>query len=194
MKIAIVVLAAGGSRRMKSQKQLIEFEGRTLLRRAVDAALETDCGPVVVVLGAAVEQTRAEIASLPVTIVVNENWQDGLSSSLKLGIAALKDVDAAIVALADQPFVGAKQFRSLIETFSAAKARVVASEYEEVRGVPALFAASTFPAFSELEGDQGARPLFATFPDAVYVEMPEAATDLDTPEDIEDCTRVYGLV
>ena len=86
---AIIILAAGGSTRMGTPKQLLQFEGRTLLRRAAQTALATDCRPVVVVLGASAETMRQELHGLDVVIVENANWQTGMAGSLRTGIKAL---------------------------------------------------------------------------------------------------------
>jgi CTP:molybdopterin cytidylyltransferase MocA len=89
--IGIIVLAAGSSSRMGEPKQLLHFEGETLLRRAVEAALETACRPVIVVMGAVVtEKMREEVSSLEALIVVNELWTEGMGSSIRCGIGALE--------------------------------------------------------------------------------------------------------
>ena len=87
--IGIIVLAAGASRRMNEPKQLLLFEGKTLLRRAVETAVESIYQPIIVVLGANVEKMRLEIEDLPVELVFNQDWQRGLSSSIKIGLEML---------------------------------------------------------------------------------------------------------
>ena len=85
-QIGIIILAAGASSRMKQPKQLLKFEGETLLRRAALTAVESVCSPVIVMLGANFEDTKKEVEDLPVEICFNENWQTGLSSSIKKGL------------------------------------------------------------------------------------------------------------
>jgi molybdenum cofactor cytidylyltransferase len=107
--VGIIVLAAGASSRMKQPKQLLEFEGKTLLRRAALTAIESVCNPVIVVLGANFEDTKKEIEDLPVEICFNENWQTGLSSSIKKGLEKLSEtnseISAAVLMLCDQPLI-----------------------------------------------------------------------------------------
>jgi molybdenum cofactor cytidylyltransferase len=187
-QIGIIILAAGASRRMNEPKQLLEFQGKTLLRRAVETAVESICEPVIVVLGANFERTKAEIENLPVEIVFNHDWQSGLSSSIKTGIENLlkiaPDVVATVITLADQPFVTVNHIYLFAEKFEQSKSLIIAAEYNKTRGVPALFSRQIFDDFKELSGDKGAkaiiekhRKLLAT------IDLPEAAFDIDTPQD-----------
>src|SRR5258706_4679379 len=106
-KIGIVILAAGGSTRFGSPKQLLKFQGKTFLRRTVDVALSQDGCKAVVVLGENSRQSIDEIDALPVEIAVNNDWQTGISSSIKLGLktllAAEPELSAAAFRLCDQP-------------------------------------------------------------------------------------------
>jgi molybdenum cofactor cytidylyltransferase len=190
-RIGIIVLAAGASTRMGEPKQLLRYDGTTLLRRAVDSALELGCGPVVVVLGADVERARAEIADTDALVVVNEAWAEGMGSSIRRGIAALDDgVQGALVTLCDQPLVTARVLERLFDAYLAERSFLVASEYEtggiRVHGVPALFDRDLFPELSSLRGQEGARRVVEKNAlRAKFVSVPEAAFDVDTPEDFE---------
>jgi molybdenum cofactor cytidylyltransferase len=184
----IIVLAAGAARRMEEPKQLLEFEGETLLRRAALAAVKSVCQPVVVILGAHFEKTNAEVKDLEVEICFNENWQDGLSSSIKTGIEYLlrikPDISAVIFTLGDQPFVTTNHINRFAEKFYHSKSAIIAAGYNGIIGVPALFAREIFDDFSELSGDQGAkRILEKRREDVETIELPEAAFDIDTPQD-----------
>lgn len=187
-QIGIVVLAAGSSSRMKKPKQLLEFAGATLLRRAASAAVESSCKPVVVVLGANFEKTKAEIEDLPVEICFNENWLSGLSSSIKTGIENLLEiapnVSAAAFTLADQPFITSRQINRLTEKFYQSKSLIVAAEYDGTIGVPAVFAREIFDDFFELSGDKGAKAIMEKRSEMLKtIDLPEAAFDIDTPRD-----------
>jgi molybdenum cofactor cytidylyltransferase len=187
--IGIIVLAAGGSSRMGEPKQLLRFQNKTLLRRAVETAIESVYEPVVVVLGANFEKARAEIEDLPAEIVLNAHWQSGLSSSLKAGIENLQRIApaaaACVVALADQPFVCAAHLNRLEEEFRQNNYLIVAARYHGTVGVPALFSRACFDDFRALAGDKGAKPVIAKHAAAMLaVDLPEAAFDLDTPEDL----------
>ncbi len=186
--IGIIVLAAGASRRMNEPKQLLLFQGKTLLRRAVETAVESICKPVIVVLGANFERAKAEIEDLPVEIVFNPNWQSGLSSSIKIGIENLlriaPNVAASVMTLADQPFVTAKHLNLFAEKFERSKIAIIAAEYNETLGVPALFSRNIFDDFNKLSGDKGAKQIIKKHRESLStIALPEAAFDIDTPED-----------
>ena len=184
----IIVLAAGASLRMNEPKQLLKFEGTTLLRRAAQTAVESVYRPVVVVLGANFEKTKAEIEDLPVEIVFNEDWQSGLGSSIKTGIENLLEIapDAAalVITLADQPLVTAQHLNLFAEKFEQAHSAVIAAEYNQTRGVPALFAREVFDDLCRLPGDKGAKPVIEKHRRSLStIALPDAAFDIDTPQD-----------
>src|ERR1041384_940582 len=118
MKIGIIVLAAGASSRMGSPKQLLPFRGQTLIRRAAEAALASSCDRVAVVIGSHASQMRRELEDLPVSVVENQNWQTGMSSSIRAGLDDLHvdDLDGALIMLCDQPFVTADILNNLVAT------------------------------------------------------------------------------
>jgi molybdenum cofactor cytidylyltransferase len=196
--IGIIILAAGAARRMNAPKQLLKFQGRTLLRRAVETALESIYEPIIVVLGANFEKVRAEIEDLPVAIVFNADWQDGLSSSLKTGIENLlklsPEAAAVVVALADQPFVTAKHLNLFAEKFLQSKNPLIAALYHETVGVPALFAREVLADFDALSGDKGAKPIIEKHRASLLtIDLPEAAFDIDTPFDLGLLKSDFGL-
>lgn len=192
-RIGIIILAAGASSRMGAPKQLLEFRGETLLRRAVRAALETECRPVVVVLGANACLLKEEIDVKGAHAIVNQSWAEGMSSSVRCGLAALEaespnEIEAAVFMLCDQPFVTGSVIRRLVDAYSAERALLVASEYEagveKTLGVPALFSRTLFPELMALRGAEGARRVIASHrQEAAVVAVPEAAFDIDTPKD-----------
>ncbi len=186
--IAVIVLAAGGSRRMGVPKQLLRVGGRSLLRHAVDAALGSSCRPVVVVLGANAEAIRPELEGLPVQIVQNARWAEGLSASIRAGIEALPSApdspDAVVLTLCDQPFVEADSIEALVAGYRSTRRPIVASQYGGTLGVPALFSRALLPELLALEGDTGARQVIQAHTVSVWpVPCPQGAVDLDTPED-----------
>jgi CTP:molybdopterin cytidylyltransferase MocA len=188
-----MILAAGASRRMGSPKQLIEIAGRPMLVRTIEAALAAPVWPVVVVLGANAAAIRPAIAHLPVLVVENPAWTEGMASSLREGIGALRQfsrrLEAAVVALCDQPGFSAAAVESLLAAHRATGLGIVAARYTGRLGAPALFTRAHFPALAALTGEEGARDLLNGATAVVAaVDLPELARDLDTPADLKDLT------
>lgn len=193
IEIGIVILAAGASVRLGQPKQLLQFEGKTLLRRAVDAAIETNF-KTVVVLGANFEVIKSEIEDLEVEICLNENWLDGMSSSLKTGLQKLLEIapnlSAVIVSLCDQPFVNSKVFTDLAENFRKTNALIVACEYGQTVGVPALFSSYIFDELLDLSSENGAKQIIKKYlSQTKKISVPQAEIDIDTHEDYEKILR-----
>lgn len=193
---AIVILAAGGSRRLGRPKQLVEIGGQPLIRRAVESALSAGSGSVHVVAGAEIDGVRAALQGLPVEIIVNEAWRKGVATSIHAAIDAIerreRPVESLIVMLCDQPGVSGDVLRRLLEVYRMTRAPVVASRYAEGPGVPALFHAELFPALRSLRGDVGARQLIRHL-DREVVTIPFAAPeDIDTPADVARCALEVG--
>lgn len=187
-QVGLILLAAGGSRRLGSPKQLVtDAEGRSLVRRAAETALGCACRPIVVVLGASAEAVEAELVGLPVTVTVNPDWQAGLASSLKAGLSALTEahtLDAAVVMLCDQPQVTSALLDSLLTAYADTGHALVASEYGGALGVPALFSRTLFGALASLTGDEGARQVIKNYAGpSTRVPFPEGVFDIDTPLD-----------
>jgi len=186
--IGIIVLAAGAARRMNEPKQLLRFDGKTLLRRAAETAVASIYEPTIVVLGANFEKTKAEIADLPVEIVFNADWPRGLSASIKAGLENLlkiaPEIAAAVITLADQPLVTANHLNLLAEKFYQTNTPVIAAVYNETCGVPALFTRAVFDDFKALSGDKGAKAIIEKHRAVrATVDLPAAEFDIDTPED-----------
>lgn len=190
-QVGIVLLAAGESSRLGQPKQLVHFAGSTLIHRAACAAISSECSPVIVVLGANRDLIKQELAGLSVRVVENQNWAEGMGNSLKVGLAAVLEetkgeLDAVLFMLCDQPMVTSETLNLILKKFRENGAALVASEYENSPGVPALFRHDLFPALLSLEGAEGAKKVIARFRDqAETVPFPEGSFDIDTPEDLQ---------
>ncbi|HYP50101.1 MAG TPA: nucleotidyltransferase family protein [Pyrinomonadaceae bacterium] len=190
-KIGIIILAAGASTRMNGEpKQLLEFEGKTLLRRATETALSSGLRPIVVVLGANAEKLLPEIKDLPVLTAINENWASGMGGSIKTGLSVLlaenRGIEAAILMLCDQPFVTAETLNRLVETFQKTKKPIAVCQYADTVGVPALFAREMFAELSAFQGDTGAKAVIKKHSaEVAQTPAPEAAFDVDTQADFQ---------
>jgi molybdenum cofactor cytidylyltransferase len=186
--VAAIVLAAGRSTRMGGPNKLLaEIGGKPLVRIAAEQALATRARPVVVVTGHQRAEVEGALKGLPVTFAHNPDFAEGLSGSLKVGIAALPvEVDGAIVCLGDMPQVDAALIDRLIAAFDPEKgALVVVPTIAGKRGNPVVWSRRFFADLAHLEGDVGARHLIGSYPEAVVevaVTGPGALVDVDTPD------------
>jgi molybdenum cofactor cytidylyltransferase len=192
--IGIVILAAGAATRMGTPKQILEFRGRPLLRHAAEVALGTRARPVVVVLGARGGMVRGALDGLPVEVVENPRWEEGVATSIQAGLDGLckvhPEATGVILLLADQPLVTSQILEALIEMQIRTGKSIVASEYSDTVGVPVLFSRSYFPLLLALEGHQGCKGVILKhLSDTQTVPCPEAELDLDTPEDFARLCR-----
>ncbi len=187
-RFAAVILAAGRSTRMGGPNKLMaEITGKPLARIAAEAALKSHAQPVVVVTGHQRESITEALADLPVQFADNPHFADGLSTSVKAGLAALPaDIDAAVVMLADMPQVDSALIDKLISAYDPDKGALIAVPViDGKRGNPVLWSRRFFPELMTLEGDIGARHLIGKYSEAV-VEVPVtgkgALIDVDTPD------------
>jgi len=189
VRIGAVVLAAGGSLRMGQPKQLLPVGGRPMVRLVTEVAVSAGLAQIVVVIGAHAEAVRAALAGLPVGLVLNEAWADGLSSSVRAGLRALDPgTQAALLVLGDQPALTADLLRLLVDRYLATGAPIVAPFYEGQRGNPVLFDRALFSELSTVEGDRGGRILIDRYQGRVErVDVEDAAVimDIDSPQDYE---------
>ena len=190
LRFGCILLAAGASTRMGRPKQLLPVAGQPLIVHATAAALASPAWPVVVVLGAQADKIRPALARLPVLIVENPTWAEGLGSSIRTGLAALekfsRSLDAALIALADQPAFSTVVIARLAAAHRHNDSGLTAARYAERLGAPALFARKYFPLLHALQGDEGARAILAAHSrDVTAVDLPELALYLDTPADYE---------
>ena len=184
--IAIVVLAAGASTRLGQPKQLLRFGDKTLLAQICEVALAVENQQVIVVLGAHCEAIKPAIEQLPVQILTNEKWADGMGSSIACGISHLpKNADAVLLLLCDQPFVTAAFLEKLIEKWRSSNSRIVTSAYGGTFGPPAILDKKLFPELAALHGQHGAKKLMEKYGEHLeLVDFPEGAVDIDSPDDL----------
>jgi molybdenum cofactor cytidylyltransferase len=185
-RVAGVVLAAGGSRRMGRPKLVEAWKGEPLLRHVVRGAMEAGLTPIVVVLGDGAEALRQTIGDLDVREVVNLDWPSGQSSSMRLGLSAVQtQSEAAVFLLGDMPLVNPRLIRSLVQAHASSLAPIVAPYAEGRPGNPVLFDRGTFSALARVEGDQGGRAIFDQFEMRKIEADAREFFDLDTQEDLE---------
>jgi len=183
-----IVLAAGGSSRLGRPKQFLRFRRRSLLTHTIATAQQLTPGRVIVVVGANRIRARtvARRSGHVSRVVANTQWSQGMSGSLNRGLAALPNqARAALLLTVDQPLVGARQLRRLIEVWSRRPGRPAAAYYEGRLGVPAVLTRRVWRAARRASGDVGAREILRDNADKVTrVVLPEAAVDIDTPDDV----------
>ncbi len=186
-RIAALLLAAGQSRRMGSNKLLAEIDGRPMVARTAQRLLSSRARPIVAVLGNQADQVDAALGRLPVERVTNPVFADGLSTSLKRGLEALPpDIEGAIVCLGDMPLVAGRDIDRLIAAFNPLEGRaIIVPTRRGKRGNPVLWARRFFPEMAELAGDVGAKHLIGEHAELVCeVEMDSDSVliDVDTPD------------
>jgi molybdenum cofactor cytidylyltransferase len=184
--VAGILLAAGTSSRMGSNKLLFELQGETLLRRSARQALAGGLSPLLVVLGHQADRARRELDGLPCEVTVNPAYEQGISSSLQAGVAALPaGCRAAMVLLADMPHVTTAMIAGLVARYRATGAQLVISDYEGVNAPPMLYDRSLFGELQTMTGGGCGRQVVKRHRgEAEVVAWPVAAlADLDVPDD-----------
>ena len=192
-KIGAVILAAGESSRFGRPKQLVQFRGKSLVRRVVDAAKDANCSAIVVVLGSKREQIELELTKIDVIVAENQNWRRGIGSSIRVGVESavnqVPDIEAIVLLTCDQPFVKTDTIECLIAMREKTKKAIVASSYSETLGVPALFARSCFQELLALDDETGAKAIILSNRERVAeLLFPEGKIDIDTAADYEKLT------
>jgi len=184
-----VVLAAGSSTRMGTVKQLLPLAGRPLLQHVLDNVRESRAREIILVLGHAADAIRQKVELHDVKVVLNGNYLQGMGSSLRLGLSALDSrSEAALIVLADQPFVRPATFDQLFAAHVRTKGQIVIPTYRGFRGNPVLLDRSVFSEVMRLTGDVGCRAIFGDHLEGIVklpVDDPGILLDLDQKNDYE---------
>ena len=186
----IVILAAGNSSRLGEPKQLLQFENKSLIRHVADAAVNSVDSAVIIVSGSNEKLISNELNKLPVHLIHNADWQEGMASSISVGIQEIirinPSIKGVILAVSDQPFVTSRLFLDLIEKAKANEKCIVACSYEDTSGTPVLFPKQYFSSLTSLNGAEGAKKLLKKFAaDVVTIPFPLGGIDIDTKEDYQ---------
>ena len=188
-KIEIMIMAAGASRRLGQPKQLVKYQGETLVRRISKEALNTEIGHVTVVTGHDHEKVAHEIKDLEIDIFYNQEWEEGLGASIRNGLKyVLKpDTNAILLTMVDQPYVDGAHLKKLANAYDPSRPMIIASAYSSTFGVPVLFDSRYFEEMMQLKGDEGGKKIFANYlRDIVEIPFIEGAIDIDEKKDLED--------
>jgi molybdenum cofactor cytidylyltransferase len=189
--VAGLILAAGSSSRLGTDKRLVELGGEPLLRRAARNALAAGLSPAIVVLGPEPDPAAAALDGLQVATVTNSRPADGMPSSLRLALAAVPgECAAALVLLPDMPLVTAAMLADMVERYRAGTAPLVISLYGETPAPPTLYDRALFPALFAA-GEGGREVVGAHREEAVVVHRPAGLlVDVDVPADLERLRRL----
>lgn len=189
-KTAILILAAGGSSRMGEPKQLLPWKQTTLLGNSIEQALLVKDAEVFVVLGASFKEIRSSIQNFPITILLNELWEQGMGSSISLGVGKIiekNSFDNVLIMLADQPFVDNNYLSGLQKSFYQNLKRIIASNYNDKLGVPVIFGKQFFPDLRALKEEVGAKKLLNQYKSLVEVNNSKFIfEDIDTKKKYKD--------
>jgi Uncharacterized MobA-related protein len=187
--ISAIVLAAGEATRFGRCKQLMPIGGRSLLAHVLDNLKQSKIDDVVVVLGAHADEIRQEVRFDKERVVLNPDYADGMSTSIQTGLRALAaTTEAAMIVLADQPFVVSTTFDALVDEYRRTRASVVVPTYNGFRGNPVIVDRVLFAEMMDIRGDIGCRSIFADHAESIVtvaVDDRGVVTDVDTPEDLE---------
>ena len=188
-RIGAVILAAGTSSRMGEAKQLLRFGENTLLERAIENVRASRVDEIVLVLGHEARTIQERVSVRNLKVALNEAYQQGMGTSLRTGLAKLdSEIDAALIVLADQPFVRPATVDLLIDEYERSKAQILIPVYKGFRGNPVLLDRSVFPEVMALSGDIGCRAIFGDHLDGILkvpVEDIGILLDLDSKADFE---------
>jgi molybdenum cofactor cytidylyltransferase len=196
-RAGLIILAAEASFRLGQPKQLLPFQGETLISRAAHTALASQCHPVIVVLGAYTELIKPEILRLPVALAYNPKWHLGVGTSIKAGLDTLAAIETAggarfdgvLLMPGDQPLIGATVLNDLVDSFSV-HGGIVACAYNNTLGFPAIFAREFSRDLRSLSPAQGINSVIERHQARVsVVDFPEGAMDIETVEDYDEVTQ-----
>ena len=193
--IAVVVLAAGGSTRLGRPKQLVEFNGKHLLDHALDKVDLLGFQTKILVLGAKREEIMDKIDSNGFKVVVNTHWEQGMASSIKVGLEAAmaeeEGLDHVLFLVSDQPFLERTNLIKLVHAQLTKNPKATYSKYGDSIGVPAIFSKEAFPLLMQLEGDEGAKKLIHLKDFDYGTEVfSKGGFDVDTEEDVQQLKQM----
>lgn len=194
MRTAAIVLAAGKSERMKTNKLLLRLKGETLVSRILNALLIPEIGEIVVVLGHKPKEIMNEINHIQTNlkVVINENYEEGMSSSFKAGLRHCKDADAAFLVLGDEPILDETLLKNMVRRMTTSNALIVSPNHKGKKGHPLLFNAQLFEEILDLAEGEVIRDVVHRHSDKlVTVEAPLwTLMDIDTADDLAQIEKL----
>ncbi|MEM7297650.1 MAG: nucleotidyltransferase family protein [Bacteroidota bacterium] len=189
--IGVIVLAAGESKRLGKPKQLLTYQNTSLLQRVIDISDGIKAISKVVILGAHADKISSEINNHSLEVLINEDWAEGIASSIRTGISALlkskSSVKGALFLLSDQPHLTHDHLKNLLSIHRNDQPCITGSHYADQVGVPVIFSHHYFDELIELTGDQGAKKIVVKHPDAIqHIVLEGGEIDIDTIDDYKN--------
>lgn len=186
----VLIVAAGESKRLGTPKQLLQFEGQSIINRLIEIVRMSGEIPITMVLGAEAEAIQAQLTDTTLNLVLNEDWKEGMGTSIRIGLTRMIEVDSALdgvmILVCDQPYIKSEQIQALIQLQNNTGLPMAACFYAGIVGTPALFHSSMFPQLLQLKDDNGAKIILKEAIDQVaQLHFEKAVMDIDTEEDYQ---------
>lgn len=196
MRTGILILAAGSASRMQQPKMLLPFGKANILSHLLDEARALEPAAICLVTGYYHDEILSVVVTEGVQVVRNEQWQEGMSGSIRLGLLHLLQQGPALeqvaILVSDQPFLTRSLLHNMLQVQKETQKGIIAAGYAGIQGTPVLFTKDYFDQLKQLTGDKGAKPILQTYSgDVAVVDFPEGVRDIDTPEDYSKyCTSI----
>lgn len=195
-KIAFVILAAGGAKRMGEIKQLLPWQEKSLISHIIDKGIDSQADKTYVVLGASAEKISTRINNKPVIKIINQDWKEGIGSSISAAVTHIvksgETFSGILISLADQPLIKQSHFNLLIEAFASGNLGIAATSFSGSAGVPAIFGPHYYNKLIDLSGNKGAKSLIiSNLDDSKLIDCNDLYFDIDTPGDYKEFLRKY---
>ncbi|AZQ63402.1 nucleotidyltransferase family protein [Flammeovirga pectinis] len=184
-KLAILIVAAGESKRLGRPKQLLKWKGETLLNHCIEKASAIDKSTTFLILGAYKKEIENSLKSKTIKVIDNQNWNEGLGSSIREGVYHIKQKEYTdlLIVLSDLPLLSVSYLKSLITAFYSSSKKIAVTSYGNMQGVPVLFNAQYFDALLQLKGDEGAKKILQKYKeDTLVLKSDVPYIDIDTEE------------
>jgi molybdenum cofactor cytidylyltransferase len=181
--VLIAIFAAGASRRLGTPKQFVCIDNQPLVRRQAQTAIDAAIGPVLVITGCHADKTAASVADLPVTVIHNNEWEEGLAASVRTASREAIACQAAglMIVHCDQYALTAADLQTLHAAWRRTPAAACLSRADDHLGPPSILPAVSLPQLLKLAGDRGPRAILSGLVEVVDIPIPNARFDLDEP-------------
>ena len=201
----ILIIAAGQSKRLGQPKQLLHYEGKSLINRLVDVVKSAGSFPITIVLGAEAHKVKAQLIEKDLNIVINEGWEEGMGSSIRVGLYDMMhntqhqqshyEMDGVMILVCDQPFITKESIQSLLKLQQETTLPMAACYYAGVLGTPALFRKDIFPDLLKLSGDMGAKKIINNnVLEVAKLHFEKGVLDIDTIEDYKQLLNQQDIL